>query len=77
MESEEQVRHQGEVIWFAKNYGFLSWSIDNVKQKDLFVYFSDIEGDGYKKLVKGQSVSFAVGKNHHGVDKAIEVIIKY
>lgn len=73
---EDAIRYEGTVIFFNKNFGFLEYWTNSVKQKDMFVYWSDICCEGYKKLVKGQSVSFAIGKNHHGQDKAIEVIIR-
>lgn len=65
----------GEVIFFTteRNYGFISWEKDGVKQKDMFVHYSDIVCKGYKVLYKGQKVSFSVGANNDGVPKAIEV----
>jgi len=67
----------GKVIWFnPKNgYGFLEWSDNGVKQKDMFVHFSDIVCEGLKTLTKEQMVSFKVGKNHSGNPKAIEVTV--
>ncbi len=55
--SEE--KYEGTVIWFGgrssgksdkdkKNYyGFISWEKDGVKQKDMFVHYSDIVCKGY------------------------------
>lgn len=67
--------YTGKVIWFnPKNgYGFIEWSDENVKQKDMFVHFSDIVCEGFKTLNKDQVVSFKLGKNHSGNPKAIEV----
>jgi CspA family cold shock protein len=70
-----EVVYCGEVCWFAKAYGFISWSIDGVPQKDLFIHFSDIESDGFKTLVKGQKVSFKLGLNKHGDPKAVNLIV--
>ena len=67
----------GEVIWFdiKKGYGFIAWNRDGEKQKDLFVHFSDVVCDGFKALYKNQKVTFNVGLNKHGVDKAIDVVV--
>ena len=49
---------QGTVKWFSneKGFGFIS----REGQDDVFVYFSAIEGEGYKSLTEGQSVEFDV-----------------
>jgi CspA family cold shock protein len=71
----------GEVIWFNtkrgpnQGIGFLQWEIDGVRQKDMFVHFSDIVCDGFKVLLKGQKVSFQIGQNYHGQPKAINVTV--
>ncbi len=46
---------QGTVKWFneSKGYGFIE-----SEGKDLFVHFSEIQGDGFKTLREGQSVEF-------------------
>jgi CspA family cold shock protein len=65
----------GKVIWFnpKPGYGFIEWSDNGMKQKDMFVHFSDIICDGFKTIQKEQKVSFKIGKNHSGNPKAIEV----
>jgi CspA family cold shock protein len=67
----------GEVIWFdpKRGFGFIEWQQNGVRQKDLFVHFSDIECEGFKTLYKGQKVSFGLGTNKHGDPKAIEVMV--
>lgn len=75
MNNEE--KFYGEVIWFdpKRGFGFLQWEKDGIKQKDLFVHFSDVSCDGFKTLYKEQKVSFGLGVNKHNVPKAICVII--
>lgn len=67
----------GEVLMFSapKGFGFIGWEKDGVKQKDMFVHFSDISMEGFKTLYKNQKVSFKVGTNKHGDPKAIEVFV--
>ena len=67
----------GEVLWFdpKRGYGFIGWEKDGVKQKDLFVHFSDVICEGIKTLHKEQKVSFGLGVNVRGVPKAVEVTV--
>jgi cold shock protein len=48
---------EGTVKWFSneKGYGFIT---PDDGEKDLFVHFSSIDGDGYKSLDDGAKVSF-------------------
>jgi len=54
----------GTVKWFneTKGYGF----IESEGGKDLFVYFSEILGDGFKTLRDGQSVEYEEGMGQKG-----------
>lgn len=47
---------KGTVKWFnaKKGYGFIT----DESGTDYFVHYSDIIGDGYRKLDDGQSVTF-------------------
>ncbi|HEX9758075.1 MAG TPA: cold-shock protein [Nitrospiria bacterium] len=49
---------KGNVKWFnaSKGYGFISQESGN----DVFVHFSEIQGDGFKSLDEGQGVEFEV-----------------
>ena len=55
----------GTVKWFndGKGYGF----IVSEDGKDLFVHFSEIQGDdGFKTLAEGQTVEFEEGVGQKG-----------
>ena len=49
----------GTIKWFdaRKGFGF----IERDGASDVFVHFSAIEGDGYRRLEEGQQVEFEVG----------------
>ena len=55
---------KGKVKWFnaKKGYGFILGD-DGV---EVFVHFSDIEGDGYKTLKDGQVVRYCIGQGQKG-----------
>ena len=56
----------GKVKWFneKKGYGFITQ--DN-GEEDVFVHFSAIQGDGFKTLNEGQSVSYTVANGKKGL----------
>ncbi len=62
---------EGKVKWFneSKGFGFLT-SDDNV---DVFVHYSSIQGDGFKVLNEGDSVSFEIEDGPKG-PKAVNVV---
>ncbi len=55
----------GTVKWFndEKGYGFIT---PDDGSKDLFVHYSNIDGDGFKSLSEGQKVSFESGEGRKG-----------
>ena len=55
---------QGTVKFFnsEKGFGFIS----REGQDDVFVHYSNIEGDGYKSLEESQMVEFEVGPGRKG-----------
>jgi cold shock protein len=61
----------GRVKFFhdKKGWGF----IERDAAADVFVYYSDINGDGHRTLLKGEQVQFDVVPGPKG-DKAINVI---
>ena len=64
----------GTVKWFNEEKGFGFIAQEN-GGKDVFVHFRAIMGDGFKKLVEGQAVSFDVEDGQKGSQAAnVEVI---
>jgi CspA family cold shock protein len=66
-------RFQGTVKWFnaVKGYGF----IGRDEGDDIFVHFSAINMDGYRKLEAGQQVEFSIETSEKGLQAAdVELI---
>lgn len=65
---------RGKVKWFneTKGYGFISGS---EVQKEVFVHFSAIQGDGYRTLHEGQEVEFDVLDGEKGPQAANVVLL--
>jgi CspA family cold shock protein len=57
---------RGTVKWFSdqKGYGFIT--PEDGAGKDLFVHFSNIDGDGYKSLEDGQAVEYEAADGQKG-----------
>ena len=55
----------GTVKWFneSKGFGFIAPSDGSA---DVFVHFSAIQGDGFRTLAEGQTVSFEVENGPKG-----------
>ena len=64
---------EGTVKWFNsdKGYGF----IEREDGDDLFVHFSEIQGEGFKSLDEGQAVSFTEGTGENGKKQAQQVSV--
>ena len=61
----------GTVKWFndSKGYGFITTD----EGQDIFVHYSAVQGEGFKSLAEGDSVSFDVEKGPKG-DQAVNVV---
>ncbi len=62
-------RMTGTVKWFSrvKGYGFIS---PDGGEKDVFVHYSAIEGEGYRNLEEGQRVEFSIEDTPKGPQAA-------
>jgi len=58
-------RENGVVKWFdvKKGFGFIT----REEGSDVFVHYSSIQGDDFKKLEEGQKVSFVVSETDKGL----------
>jgi CspA family cold shock protein len=67
----EDQRRIGTVKWFSrvKGYGFIA---PDDGEKEIFVHFSGIQGEGYRNLQQGQRVSYVVEQTPKG-PQAVEV----
>jgi len=61
----------GTVKWFnaAKGYGF----IGREDGEDVFVHYSSIQTDGFRRLEKGQQVEFSVEEGPKGLQASLVV----
>ena len=70
----DQMKLNGTVKWFdvRKGFGFIS----DEEGMDYFVHFSEIQGDGFKRLRDGQDVVFEAGEDDKGrlVARTVEVV---
>ncbi|XVF62192.1 hypothetical protein PTKIN_Ptkin08bG0197400 [Pterospermum kingtungense] len=71
-QKQQQSRSAGKVLWFSdlKGFGFIRPDDDG---EDLFVHQSSIKADGFRSLVEGESVEFAVSQGNGGKTQAVDV----
>lgn len=62
---------EGKVKWFNPDKGF--GFIEREDGDDLFVHFSEIQGDGFKTLDEGQAVTFTEAMGNNGKKQATQV----
>ena len=59
---------EGKVKWFNAEKGFGFIEVEG--QDDVFVHFSAIQGEGFKTLEEGQSVTFEIEQGPRGPQAA-------
>jgi CspA family cold shock protein len=57
----------GKVKWFNDKKGFGFLTSDDLKDKDVFVHYSSIVGDGFKSLSPGDEVNFELIQGPKGL----------
>ncbi|MGD8780063.1 MAG: cold-shock protein [Ignavibacteria bacterium] len=57
-------RTTGTVKWFNSTKGFGFIQVEG--NKDVFVHYSSIQGEGYRSLEEGQKVEFVMGEGEKG-----------
>lgn len=62
-------KEKGKVKWFnrAKGFGFIVPEGKEPGEGDIFVHYSGIQGDGYRKLDEGDSVEFELTQGPKGL----------
>ena len=63
---------KGIVKWFDVRKGFIT-DEDNI---DYFVHYSEIQGDGFKRLKEGQKVNFEPGEDDRKRSVALSVMVE-
>ena len=66
---------EGTVKWFNpdKGFGFITPAEGG---EDLFVHFSEIQGQGFKSLDEGAEVEYDEGTGREGKKQAVNVRLK-
>jgi cold shock protein len=56
----------GVVKWFSRSKGYGFISPEGEGEKDVFVHYSNIEGEGFRNLDAGDRVSFIIEDSPKG-----------
>ena len=67
-------RKQGTVKWFNSDKGFGFISQEN--GDDLFVHYSEIQGEGYRSLDEGAKVEFEITQGKKGFQASAVTVVR-
>jgi cold shock protein len=60
------MENTGIVKWFSRSKGYGFISPDGEAEKDVFVHYSNIVGDGFRNLDEGARVRFEIEESPKG-----------
>jgi len=58
--------HTGKVKWFDRKKGF-GFIVGTQHGQDIFVHYTNIEGDGFRSLKDGENVEFELVQSDKGL----------
>jgi cold shock protein len=75
--SEGTERSRGTTKWFNDSKGFGFITLEDGSKRDVFVHFSAIQAEGYKKLAEGDVVECDVERGPKGLRAGNVVVLEH